>query len=97
MAACKSRLDQGEEMDDRSEVEDFARRRLSLPEIEEFGHQRLGDVFVLADFLFIHCEHVAVLASRGAGESHGFERVPLRENNNSGVAPAKPESGWIQP
>ena len=87
-------FDQGEEMNDGSQIEDFAGVAFESSQIEKFGNQRLGDVFVFADFLFIDGEHIPVLASRGAGQGHGFQtfRRPAK-TAIPGVAPANPESG----
>ena len=65
-------------MHDGSEVEDLAGVAFEPAQVQEFGNQRLGDVFVFADFLFIDGEHVAVLAAGGAGQGHGFEPAVLQ-------------------
>ena len=37
----------------------------------------MGHIFVLADFLFVDGEDIAILAACGAGESHGFELLAI--------------------
>ena len=85
----ESDSDLGEKVDDAAEVEDVARVAFELAEVGELGDERLGDVFVFADFLFIHGEHLAIILTGGAGERHGLEMKACQRNEQLRSGPGK--------